>query len=100
VQLFKLAQEWDNAPGDYDLCVSVVAAEDDYLENVIGIASRDDLMTTFFGGRNSSPPLNILVIFFQYSNIDNKPDTYDPSWCSKIKTILNPRSTGRPGGNE
>ncbi len=88
VQLFKLVQEWDNAPGDYDVCVSVAAAEDDYLENVIGIASRDDFMTTFFGGRNSSPPLNILVIFFQYSNIDNKPDTYDPSWCNKIKTIL------------
>jgi hypothetical protein len=66
----------------------VAAAEDDFLENVIGIASLDDFMVTFFGGKNGSPPLNALLIYFQYSNLDNKPDTYDPSWCNRIKTIL------------
>jgi FAD binding domain len=88
VQLFDLVQDWENAPGDYDFCFTVAAAEDNFLENVIGIASRDDFMTKFFGGRNASPPLNVLLIYFQYSNIDNKPDTYDPSWCNRIKTIL------------
>jgi hypothetical protein len=94
VQLFDLVQEWENAPGDYDFCFTVAAAEDDFLENVIGIASRDDFMSTFFGGRNASPPLNVLLIYFQYSNLDNKPDTYDPSWCNRIKTILGDANQG------
>jgi hypothetical protein len=88
VQLFDLVRAWESAPGDYDFSFTVAAAEDNFLENVIGIASRDDFMTTFFGGRNASPPLNVLLIYFQYSNLDNKPDTYDPSWCNRIKTIL------------
>ena len=88
VQLFDLVRDWENAPGDYDFCFTVAAAEDDFLENVIGIASLDDYMVTFFGGKNGSPPLNVLLIYFQYSNLDNKPDTYDPSWCNRIKTIL------------
>jgi len=94
VQLFDLVHEWENAPGDYDFCFTVAAAEDNFLENVIGIASRDDFMTTFFGGRNASPPLNVLLIYFQYSNLDNKPDTYDPSWCNRIKTILGAANHG------
>ncbi|WP_156435775.1 FAD-binding oxidoreductase [Bradyrhizobium lablabi] len=87
VQLFDLVRQWENAPGDYDFCFSVVAAEDDFLENFLGIASRDDFMVKFFGGRNTPSPLNALMIYFQYSNLDNT-DTYDPSWCKSIKTIL------------
>ena len=94
VQLFNLVREWEHAPGDYDFCFTVAAAEDDFLENFIGVASRDDFMITYFGGRNAPSPLNALLLYFQYSNLDNKPDTYDPSWCKKIKTIL---STAKHG---
>jgi FAD binding domain len=94
VQLFDLVRDWENAPGDYDFCFTVASAEDDFLENVIGIASLDDFMATFFGGKNGSPPLNALLIYFQYSNLDNKPDTYDPSWCNRIKTILGTANEG------
>ena len=88
VQLFNLVREWENAPGDYDFCFTVVAGEDNFLANVMGIASYDDFMVTFFGGKNGSAPINALLIYFQYSNLDNQPNSYDPSWCSKIKTIL------------
>lgn len=88
VQLFDLVREWEDAPGDYDFCFTVASAEDKFLENFIGVASRDDFMVTFFGGKNAPSPLNALLVYFQYSNIDNKPDTYDRSWCNRIKTIL------------
>jgi len=88
VQLFDLVREWENAPGDYDFCFTVASAEDEFLENFLGVASRDDFMITYFGGKNAPSPLSALLVYFQYSNIDNRSDTYDPSWCQKIKTIL------------
>ena len=88
VQLFDLVQEWENAPGDYDFCFTVAAAEEDFILNHLGLASKDDFMVTFFGGKNGSSPFNVVLVYFQYSNLDNKPDTYDPSWCNKIKAIL------------
>jgi|GEM_PF-2535418 len=94
VQLFNLVREWENAPGDYDFSFTVAAAEENYLENQLGVASKDDFMDTFFRGRNGSGPLNVLLIYFQYSNLDNKHDTYDPSWCNKIKTILRTANVG------
>jgi hypothetical protein len=100
VQLFDLVREWENAPGDYDFCFTVASAEDEFLENFIGVASRDDFMVTFFGGKNASSPLNALLIYFQYSNIDNKSDTYDPSWCNRIKTILRTAKHGSTCGSD
>jgi len=88
VRLLELTREWENAPGDYDFSFTFAAAEDDYLLNVLGIASYDDFMVRLMRGSVGSSPFNVLSIFFQYSNHDNKPNTYDPSWCNKIKTIL------------
>lgn len=88
VQLFDLVREWENAPGDYDFSFTVAAAEEDFIANQLGVASKDDFMVTFFGGKNGSSPFNVVLVYFQYSNLDNKPDTYDPSWCNKIKAIL------------
>jgi len=87
-QLFKLVQEWENAPGDYDFSFTVGSGEDNFLANQIGAASCDDFMIRFFGGMMGSSPFNFLSVYFQYSNLDNKPDTYDPAWCFKIKEIL------------
>jgi hypothetical protein len=88
VQLFDLVQQWGNAPGDYDFSFTVGSAEVDFLENFLGIASLDDFMVKYLGGKVGGSPLNFLSIYFQYSNLDNKSDTYDPTWCKKIKTIL------------
>lgn len=88
VQLFDLVRKWENAPGDYDFSFTVGSGEAKYFANQLGIASWDDFMLRFFGGRMGSSPFNFLSIYFQYSNLDNKPDTYDPSWCFKIKEIL------------
>lgn len=87
-QLFKLVQEWEKAPGDYDFSFTVGSGEDNFLANQIGAASYDDFMMRFFGGMMGSSPFSFLSVYFQYSNLDNKPDTYDPSWCFKVKEIL------------
>jgi len=94
VQLFDLVREWENAPGDYDFSFTVASGEDDFVANQIGAASKDDFMDTFFRGQQGAAPWNVLLIYFQYSNLDNRPDTYDPSWCSKIKTILRTANMG------
>ena len=94
VQLFDLAQEWENAPGDYDFCFTVAAAEDHFLESQLGLASKDAFMIKHFGGKNSSSPFDVVLAYFQYSNLDNKPDTYDPKWCNKIETILASANNG------
>jgi hypothetical protein len=97
VRLFKLVQEWENAPGDYDFSFTVASGEADFLANQLGIASYDDFMVRFFGGMMGSSPFGFLSVYFQYSNLDNKPDTYDPSWCNKIKTILGTANQGCGG---
>jgi len=89
VQLFELVKEWENAPGDYDFCLTVAAGEEDFISNQIGTASRDAFMIRYFGDKNHSSPFNVVMVYFQYSNHDNQPDTYDPTWCKKIDTILN-----------
>jgi hypothetical protein len=88
VQLFDLVQKWETAPGDYDFSFTVGSGEDNFLANQIGAASYDDFMVRFFGGMMGSSPFSFLSVYFQYSNLDNKPDTYDPSWCFKVKEIL------------
>lgn len=93
VKLFKLVREWENAPGDYDFSFTVASGEDDFLANQIGIASYDDFMTKFLGGKNGSSAFPFLSVYFQYSNLDNT-DTYDSSWCNKIKTILGTANQG------
>lgn len=95
VKLFEFVQseEWENAPGDYDFSFTVGSGEDNFLANQIGAASSDDFMLRFFGGQMGSSPFGFLSVYFQYSNLDNKPDTYDPSWCFKIKEIL---ATAKP----
>lgn len=89
VQLFELVKEWENAPGDYDFCLTVAAGEEDFISNQIGTASRDAFMIKHFGDKNHSSPFNVVMVYFQYSNHDNLPDTYDPTWCNKIDSILN-----------
>lgn len=96
VQLFDLVQEWENAPGDYDFCFTVAAGEEDFIANQLGHASKDDFMTRYFGDKNGSAPFNVLLVYFQYSNLDNRPDTYDPTWCKKIEAIL---ATANHGGS-
>jgi hypothetical protein len=86
VKLFDLVQQWDKAPGDYDFSFTVASGEDNYLLNVIGIASWDDFMVKLRGGNVGSSPFTFLSVYFQYSNLDNKP--YDPSWCNSIRSIL------------
>jgi FAD binding domain-containing protein len=94
VQMFNLVREWENAPGDYDFSFTVASGEIDFLCNQIGIASEDDFMVRLLGGKMGSSPISFLSVYFQYSNLDNKPDTYDPSWCNKIKTILGTANQG------
>ncbi|HEX5807838.1 MAG TPA: FAD-binding oxidoreductase [Anaerolineales bacterium] len=96
VQLFDLVQDWKNAPCDYDFCFTVAAGEEDFIANQIGLASKDDFMIKHFGDKNGAAPFNVLLVFFQYSNLDNKPDTYDPTWCNKIEAIL---ATANHGGS-
>lgn len=96
VQMFDLVQEWEDAPGDYDFCFTVAAGEEDYIANQLGRASKDDFMIKHFGDKNGSSPFTVLVVYFQYSNLDNKPDTYDPKWCNKIEAIL---KTANHGGS-
>ena len=88
VRLFDLVQEWENAPGDYDFCVTVAAGEEDFIANQIGRASKDDFMVKHFGGQYHSSPFNVVMVYFQYSNFDNKPDTYDPTWRNRIDEIF------------
>ena len=94
VQMFDLVEEWENAPGDYDFCFTVAAGEEDFIANQIGSASKDAFMIKHFGDKNHSSPFNVLMVYFQYSNHDNKPDTYDPTWCRKIQKILNSANRG------
>jgi len=94
VQLLDLVQEWENAPGDYDFCVTVAAGEEDFIANRLGRASKDDFMIKHFGDKNGSSPFDVLIVYFQYSNLDNKPDTYDPTWCNKIEAILRTANHG------
>ncbi len=96
VQLLDLTQEWENAPGDYDFCFTVAAAEENFIESQLGHASKDAFMVKHFGEKNSSSPFNVLLVYFQYSNLDNKSDTYDPAWCNKIEAIL---STAKHGSS-
>ena len=35
-----------------------------------------------------SSPFSFLSVYFQYSNLDNKRDSYDPQWCDKINAIF------------
>lgn len=94
VQLFDLVQEWENAPGDYDFCVTVAAGEEDFIANRLGHASKDDFMIKHFGDKNGSSPFDVLIVYFQYSNLDNKPDTYDPAWCNKIEAVIRTANHG------
>ncbi len=96
VQMFDLIQEWENAPGDYDFCFTMAAGEEDFIANQIGRASKEDFMVKHLGGKNASSPFNVLMVYFQYSNLDNQPNTYDRKWCRKIEKIL---ATANHGGS-
>ncbi|HAV76748.1 MAG TPA: hypothetical protein DCX53_05270 [Anaerolineae bacterium] len=96
VQLLELVMDWEHAPSDYDFCVTVAAGEEDFISNLIGSASRDAFMIKHFKDLNHSSPFNILMVYFQYSNYDNKRDSYDPSWCKRIDAIF---STVNKGGS-
>ena len=95
VDLFNLVKEWENAPSGYDFSITVASAEGNFLANQLGLASAEDFLVTFFGGKNSSPPFDVILVYFQYSNTD-KSTQYDPSWCQKIKTILQKANTSGP----
>ena len=96
VKLLDLTQEWEYAPGDYDFCFTLAAAEENFIESQLGHASKDAFMVKHFGEKNGSSPFNVLLVYFQYSNLDNKSDTYDPAWCNKIEAIL---STAKHGSS-
>ncbi|BCE03531.1 FAD-binding oxidoreductase [Marinicellulosiphila megalodicopiae] len=83
-ELFQLTIDWKNAPGDYDFSLTVTSAEENWLLNQTGFASKDDYMCTYFG-KNFSSPFEVLLVYFQFS--DNGT-AYDKKWCDQIKKIL------------
>lgn len=93
VRLFDLVQEWENAPGDYDFCFTLAAAEDHFIENIFGYGSKDASRLKAIGGKDGSSPFDVLLVYFQYSNLD-KTDTYDQKWCNKIEAILRTANHG------
>lgn len=100
-RLIELVAAFKDAPRDYDFCVTGGSGEIGFLKSHLGVANRDAYMSTFQAPRkgwfrgNKSPPVAGLAVFFQYSNLDGRPDTYDPSWCNRIKEAL---ASGRKGG--
>jgi hypothetical protein len=100
-RLIEVVVAFKDAPQDYDLCVTGGSGEIGFVKNHLGLSNRDAYMSTFhaplkgwFRG-NKSPPVAGLAVFFQYSNLDGRSDSYDPSWCNKIKVAL---ASGRKGG--
>lgn len=93
-RLIEIVTEFRDAPQDYDLCVTAGSAELGFAKHHTGLSNRDAYMSTFhapekkwFSG-NVTPPAAGIAIFFQYSNLDGRPDSYDPSWCEKIRAAL------------
>ena len=95
--LFNVLVAFKDAPQDYDLCLTAGSGEVDYLWNQFGFANRDSFMSAFYPGSpsrkdedkwwkyNKASPFAGVVVFFQYSNLDGKPDSYDPKWAAMLK---------------
>ncbi|MCB9533085.1 MAG: FAD-binding oxidoreductase [Myxococcales bacterium] len=99
-RLIELAVEFKDAPQGYDLCISAGSGEIGFLKHRTGLTNRDARMSTFhapdkpwFVGNRSSPVAG-LAVFFQYSNLDGRPDTYDPSWARRLREAV---GAGEPG---
>ncbi len=105
--LLKVLEKFDQAPADYNMSITVASGHDEWLLNLTGLASWDNHMANQqkepdnpvnpWGqwGHVPGAPYNLspaqgLVINFQYSNLDNKPDTYDQKWCDMIKNAVKP----------
>ncbi len=105
--LYKVLAKFDEAPADYNMVITVGNGQDEWFLNLTGLASWDNHMANKQKepGNHVNPfpqwgyvpgsPLNMnpaqgFLIFFQYSNLDNKSDTYDPKWCNMIKDAVKP----------
>lgn len=102
VRLLDLVVEFQDAPRDYDLCLTGGSGEIDFLKHRTGLTNRDAYMSTFHAPdkpwfvANKSAPVAGLAVFFQYSNLDGRPDTYDPSWAQKLRDALEIGERGTP----
>ena len=94
VQLIDLAVKFQHAPQDYDLCISAGSGETGFFGHRLGVTNRDAFMSAFHAPdrpwfvANKSSPAAGLAVFFQYSNLDGQPDSYDPSWVEAIRSAL------------
>ncbi len=105
--LLKVLEKFDQAPADYNMTVTIANGHDHWLLNLTGLASWDNHMANqqkepdnpvnpigqwghVPGSSYNLSPAQGFVINFQYSNLDNKPDTYDPKWCNMIKAAVKP----------
>jgi FAD/FMN-containing dehydrogenase len=98
--LLQLAVDFREAPQDYDLCISAGSGELDFVRHRFGFTNRDAYMSSYHAPdkgwfvANKSSPVAGLAVFFQYSNLDGRSDTYDPSWARRVREAL---GAGAPG---
>lgn len=85
--LLELVQAFEAAPRGYDFCVTWASAEEAYFANVFGLTSQPDAQgppeENF-----SAPPYPGIALYFQYSNPMGPDEVYDPSWCRRIKDLV------------
>lgn len=93
-RLIELAVAFKDAPRDYDLCITAGSGEIGFLKHRTGLSNRDAFMSTFHAPdkpwfvANKSTPVAAVAVFFQYSNLDGRPDTYDPSWAQRVREAV------------
>ncbi len=93
-RLIALAVAFKDAPRDYDLCITAGSGERGFLKHRTGLSNRDAYMSTFHAPdkpwfvANKSTPVAAVAVFFQYSNLDGRPDSYDPSWAQRVREAL------------
>ncbi|MCB9603816.1 MAG: FAD-binding oxidoreductase [Sandaracinus sp.] len=92
--LLQLVVDFADAPQDYDLCVSGGSAELDFVRHRFGFTNRDAYMSSYHAPdkgwfvANKASPVAAVAVFFQYGNVDGRPDGYDPSWANRIRDAL------------
>ena len=95
-KLLAVIHEWTDVPADYDLSITLTAMEDAYTRQLLHPSSTSfDAAVSTPGLRNFFRRLytagaQVLLIYFQYSNLDAKPDTYDPQYWERVMKALRP----------
>jgi len=94
--LFELIRVWEQVPGDYDLSMTLAGSEDAYSRNLTmpSLAGFDakysvpgirNILRRFYQAAGQ-----VLIIYFQYSNLDAKPDSYDPKYWEMVMKVMRP----------